>query len=145
MKQMTLPGSRARNVERREPVSAGMNVFIPGIRLKSLNQSFRVASRGAMFAMRAAAKRQRGQVCMVLQSRFGAPPPPPLLVTITRVAPAELDDDNLAGSAKHVRDGVADWLGVDDRTKRSGVVWRYAQAKDGRTYGVAIRVEAIDE
>jgi hypothetical protein len=62
-------------------------------------------------------------------------------VTITRIAPCELDDDNLAGSAKAVRDGVADWLGVDDRTKRSGVVWKYEQARDGRAYGVGIRIE----
>lgn len=50
-----------------------------------------------------------------------------LVVTITRVAPRELDDDNLVGSAKHVRDGVADALGINDRDPR--VKWCYAQRK----------------
>lgn len=50
-----------------------------------------------------------------------------LVVTITRIAPRQLDDDNLAGSAKHVRDGIADALGIDDGDKR--IQWRYGQAK----------------
>jgi hypothetical protein len=49
----------------------------------------------------------------------------PCVVTLTRIAPRELDDDNLAGGFKSVRDGVADWLGCDDRDSR--VQWRYAQ------------------
>lgn len=51
----------------------------------------------------------------------------PCVVTITRIAPRELDDVNLAGGCKSLRDGVADWLGVDDRDPR--VSWRYAQRK----------------
>lgn len=49
------------------------------------------------------------------------------VVTLTRCAPRELDDDNLARAFKATRDGVADALGVDDRDKR--LVWRYEQAK----------------
>lgn len=55
----------------------------------------------------------------------------PVTVTMTRTGPSNgLDDDNLAGSCKAVRDAVAKWLGVDDRDPR--VFWRYAQrrAKD---------------
>ena len=29
-----------------------------------------------------------------------------------------MDDDGLTASAKHVRDGVADWLGIDDGDQR---------------------------
>lgn len=62
-------------------------------------------------------------------------------VTLTRIAPRALDDDNLRASLKHVRDGVADWLGVDDRSPL--VEWRYGQAKAGvRQYAVRIQVEA---
>lgn len=50
-----------------------------------------------------------------------------LRVTLTRIAPRSLDCDNLAGSGKHVRDGVADALGIDDRDPR--VKWLYAQRK----------------
>jgi hypothetical protein len=61
----------------------------------------------------------------------------PCVCTITRIAPRELDDDNLAGGCKSVRDGVADWLGIDDRDPR--VQWRYAQAK-GKPHEYAARV-----
>ncbi len=66
----------------------------------------------------------------------------PVVVTLTRIAPHELDDDNLAFAFKAMRDGVADALGVRDRDPR--VSWRYAQRKPKtpRTYGVEITVEA---
>lgn len=51
----------------------------------------------------------------------------PCSVLLTRVSPrAGLDDDNLVGSLKSVRDEVARWLGVDDR-ERFRVRYRYAQ------------------
>jgi hypothetical protein len=66
-----------------------------------------------------------------------------LTVTIIRIAPRELDDDNLAGSAKHVRDGIADALGIDDGDKR--IQWRYEQAKftgpHRGGYSCAVRIE----
>lgn len=65
----------------------------------------------------------------------------PLVVTITRVAPRALDDDNLAGSQKHVRDGIADALGIDDRDPR--VSWRYAQRRgEPKQYAVEVSIEA---
>lgn len=51
----------------------------------------------------------------------------PLIVVITRVSPRELDSDNVTSSAKHVRDGIADALGVDDRDGR--VIWRVTQER----------------
>lgn len=48
----------------------------------------------------------------------------PLIVLIVRLSPRSLDhDDSINISGKHVRDGVADVLGIDDRDKR--VTWRY--------------------
>lgn len=62
-------------------------------------------------------------------------------VTITRIAPRLIDSDNLAGSGKHVRDGVADCLGVDDRDPR--VEWRVEQRKGALCeYAVEISVQA---
>ncbi|GEL74641.1 hypothetical protein [Myxococcus virescens] len=52
---------------------------------------------------------------------------PLLFVRLTRVAPRALDDDNLRGALKSVRDAVATWLRVDDRSPLVG--WLYAQAK----------------
>jgi len=53
----------------------------------------------------------------------------PCTVILTRVAPsAGVDDDNLVGALKGVRDQVAAWLGVDDR-HRNQVRYRYAQRR----------------
>jgi len=38
-----------------------------------------------------------------------------LVVRLYRLAPAALDDDNLASSLKAARDAVAQWLAIDDR------------------------------
>ena len=65
----------------------------------------------------------------------------PITITITRIAPRQLDSDNLVGSAKHVRDGVADALGCDDRSK--SLIWKVEQEKGpARTYAVRIRIDS---
>jgi hypothetical protein len=62
-------------------------------------------------------------------------------VTLTRIAPRELDGDNLQGGFKSVRDGVADWLGMDDGDKR--ITWLYAQERGApRHYAARIEVKA---
>jgi hypothetical protein len=59
---------------------------------------------------------------------------PPLIITLTRIGTRKLDSDNLAASFKAIRDGVADWLGIDDGDER--LTWNYAQEKG--KYGVRI-------
>lgn len=66
--------------------------------------------------------------------------PLPCIVTLTRVAPRALDDDNLRAALKSCRDGVADRLGIDDRDPR--VEWRYGQAKGGACVVVALEAAA---
>lgn len=51
----------------------------------------------------------------------------PCRVTMMRIAPRNLDDDNLASAFKNLRDGIADRLGVKDNDPR--VEWRYLQNK----------------
>jgi len=80
-------------------------------------------------------KRERGLAC-VLCSAMDRPQRWPVVVTITRIGPRKLDGDNLAASAKAVRDGVADALGVDDGDE-SKVLWAYAQEKGP----YAVRIE----
>jgi len=64
----------------------------------------------------------------------------PAIVTLTRIAPRELDGDNLQRACKAVRDGVADALGCDDRDPR--INWQYAQERAGvNEYGVRITLE----
>jgi hypothetical protein len=79
----------------------------------------------------------REQDCMPLFRRDT----PPMTVTLTRIAPRELDSDNLAISFKSVRDGIADWLGVKDNDKR--ITWVYAQEKGApKHYAARIEVKA---
>jgi hypothetical protein len=65
-------------------------------------------------------------------------PAVPCTVLLTRVGPTNgLDDDNLRGSLKGVRDELADWLGVDDRSPL--VTWVYAQNR-AKHWGVEVSV-----
>ena len=41
-------------------------------------------------------------------------PPLPVVVTITRIGPRRLDNDNLESACKYVRDEIARAYGVDD-------------------------------
>jgi hypothetical protein len=64
----------------------------------------------------------------------------PIVVTLTRLAFNELDDDNLPSSMKSIRDELAKVLGVDDRDRR--ITWRYAQTKaPPKHYSVRVRIE----
>ena len=79
---------------------------------------------------------------LAIEGILKSPLPPPVVVTLTRVGGRRLDDDNLRGALKYVRDALAEWLGVDDRDPR--VAWRYDQlaVMDAEGVGVGVRVEA---
>lgn len=65
--------------------------------------------------------------------------PLPCVVTMVRMSPGTLDDDNLRSALKGTRDGIADALGVQDNDP--GIQWRYEQEKVSRgTYGVRVEV-----
>ena len=90
---------------------------------------------------RAAAYRSMSLELMLLRSWTTAPDiGKPMTITITRIAPRKLDSDNLANSAKAVRDGIADALGIDDGSDL--VTWLYAQSKGfPHEYGCQVRIE----
>jgi hypothetical protein len=90
------------------------------------------------------AKRQRRAARLAVESLVNRHAlRPPLTVRIIRLGPRRLDDDNLAGSAKHIRDGVAEALGVDDADP--AVTWAYGQEQTTgdllRGYGCRIVLE----
>lgn len=65
---------------------------------------------------------------------------PPITITLTRIAPRKLDSDNLAGGFKAARDGIADWLGIDDG--HPSLTWLYAQRKGAPgQYDAEARIE----
>lgn len=67
-----------------------------------------------------------------------APPVPPCTVKLTRLAPSNgLDSDNLQSSMKGVRDQIAEWIGIDDKSPL--VTWQYEQLR-ARDYGVIVEV-----
>lgn len=85
-------------------------------------------------AKRTKAHRQTAWALMAQKRR----PKLPCIVTLTRIAPRQLDDDNLRSAFKAVRDGIADRLGVNDRDQR--VVWIYAQER-GKPKEYSARIE----
>ncbi len=78
-----------------------------------------------------------------LQSASGCRLPDilPVVVAITRLAPRCLDGDNCLAACKAIRDGIADWLGVDDADAR--VTWRYFQMRS-KAYGCRITVAPVE-
>jgi len=108
----------------------GVRVTIPTMKLVS-----EANTRGHTFAKAGRVAAARGSTTAVLRVMAGPVIAPPCRVVITRVFSCQLDSDNLTGSAKHVRDGVADWMGVDDRDPR--VEWLVAQEKGP----AAVRIE----
>lgn len=77
-------------------------------------------------ADRVAAQRRTTRASLRLYGQ----PALPVRVTLRRLSVNELDDDNLRGALKAVRDEVAAWLMVDDRDRN--VMWTYTQDKAPR-------------
>jgi hypothetical protein len=80
---------------------------------------------------------QRATVRAAAHALLGRCVVTPCVVTLTRLSARELDDDNLSSAFKAVRDGLADYLGVDDLLIKL-VRYEYAQE---RAKGYAVRVE----
>ncbi len=77
-----------------------------------------------------------------VHARKHMPVPLPCIVTMTRIAPRELDDDNAVRSCKAIRDELALLMGIDDRDPR--VHWRVRQAKgSAKQYGVRVQIELM--
>ena len=82
-------------------------------------------------------KEQRGLSRILVASHVAADIPGlPLIVKLTRMGVRLLDDDNLRGALKAVRDGVCDGLGLaDDSDIR--IAWEYGQTKS-KEYNVVV-------
>ena len=88
-------------------------------------------------------KAQREAAYWTMAAALGVSWEVPGRVVLTRLAARRLDDDNLRGALKAVRDGVADALHVDDGS--DVVLWDYLQRKPSKTepkMGVEIRIES---
>ncbi|MBE2259493.1 MAG: hypothetical protein IAE88_11580 [Rhodobacteraceae bacterium] len=83
-------------------------------------------------------KAERADACLVVRPiarRVGLP----TVVRLVRLSAGELDDDNLRGALKGIRDGVADAFEVADNDP--GLRWEYGQERAPRgVFGVRIEV-----
>jgi len=69
--------------------------------------------------------------------------PAPAIVRLVRLSPGTLDEDNLQGAMKAVRDEIARICGVDDKPG-GPITWCYAQERCKRgQFGVKVEVLAI--
>lgn len=84
-------------------------------------------------------KGHRTRTRAALSNEAPIPPATPLTVVLTRIAPRRLDSDNLSSAFKACRDGVADWLGVDDGHK--DIEWVYEQRAGGpKVYAIEVEI-----
>ena len=112
-----------------EPFTAWMSCVLPVKTVSELNMREHWAAK---------ARRAKAQIQAVGWGFAGRmPPKPPVAVRMTRIGKRILDTDNLEGALKHVRDGVAKWLMVDDG--RPDIRWICRQ-EIGKEYGVRIEI-----
>lgn len=72
-------------------------------------------------------KALREGIAIRLMGASRARPVLPVTITLSRIAPRALDDDNLRGAFKAIRDGICDYLGL--RSDSSPLItWRYEQS-----------------
>lgn len=83
-------------------------------------------------------KDQRNKARTAMALVCPLPPGVPLTIILTRVGARRLDTDNLASSMKAVRDGIADWLGIDDG--HPGLEWVYQQKTAPGRFCVEVEV-----
>lgn len=89
-------------------------------------------------------KKERGTACLMTRLELNRRPryfSYPIVVTLTRLSSGELDEDNLAGSLKAIRDGIADAFECDDSARsRLRFIYRQEKCKRG-AFGVKVRIE----
>ena len=110
-----------------------ISIFIEGLVPKTT-----LNSREHWAAKHRRAKKERSITYLKLRQK-SKPPRLPVTVVMWRQAPRLLDSDNAVAAMKSVRDGVADWLGIDDREPR--VTWRVEQRKSTDFPGTSIHIE----
>lgn len=125
-RRMVVSASAQRNGSRVDLVAKGLRLDLtPNARLHPMEVARRRRSEHSTIA---------ATLAMI------APPVGPWRVTIVRVGPRVLDDDNRTASAKGVRDAVAAWLGVDDGAE---VVRWDVRGEVAKGYAVRVLVEGV--
>jgi hypothetical protein len=89
---------------------------------------------------------QRAAAALLARATLDKPRHWPVVVTVCRLAPARnrIRDahENYPMAFKHVVDGIADWLGVNDGD-RTKVQWVYAPEEASSGFGVRVEIRAL--
>jgi hypothetical protein len=110
------------------------------LRIPGLVPKTNMNSRAHWGTKKRIAKHERIMVRDALKLKF-AQPRLPLVVTLIRCSTGWPDSDQAVTSMKHVRDGVADFIGVDDGDNR--ITWNVERRRvPRREQGTVIRIEA---
>lgn len=116
------------------PMTDRVAFELPGVRL--------VGAKNDRSHWRKRAERVRGQrhAAKVYAQAAGVHLMPlPMVVTITRRGPGQLDDDNLTISASSVRDGIADAMALPKHDRDPRVTWVVNQERRA-TWSVLVEV-----
>jgi hypothetical protein len=98
-----------------------------------------VANLREHWSKRSARAKTHRSTARLMLTQWGLHPELPVTVMFTRLGPKLLDGDNLQSSCKAARDGVADWLGLDDADPR--ITWKYGQQQGkAGVYGLIVEV-----
>lgn len=114
-----------------EMVPKPIALTLEGMQLENANGQNR-GSMGAMHAYFGREKKRKQAAALLVQAKALHFVGWPVRITLTRIAPNEVDSDNLRGMFKRVRDGICEVLGFRDDKDRDGyLAWVYAQEKGG--------------
>ncbi len=132
------------NVGAQSHVSVGVIMFVLPLRTVSEKNA---REHWAPKAKRVKAQRDAARAwtgSLAIQTLDGWPLYAPLEVTLTRISPRKLDDDNLQRSLSAIRDGVADAIAKNSNDRDPRIAWRYREEYGGvGAYGVRVRIEAV--
>jgi hypothetical protein len=139
MKRLASPATRAISrptYQDERLVGLELELKVPSVSNRRVNYHQAIADKG----------RQQDATRAALDELLERPPLP-VLVILTRVSARRLDDDNLAGAFKAIRDTVARWIhGLEERVPRlvdgrpvltaKGVAMTRPHAPDGEADGI---------
>jgi len=114
--------------------------FNLNIKISGLNKSARYQHWGKLAGI---AKKQRTLAAIATSNQIVAgkiKSGSKYSVELTRFGKKKLDDDNIVGSLKHIRDGIADALGVNDGSDK--IKFIYSQ-KQSNIYCLNISIEEL--
>lgn len=117
----------------------GPGLFLPVRTVNSLNVRGRNEKRDRMRR----AKEQRELACGQVLALPAHLRQPPLMVRLTRYGPRRMDDEGMIASLKHVRDGIAKAVGVDDGDT-TAIRFDYAEQVISPPHCFGVRIQFFD-